>query len=299
MKYIRTESHKLSKREEAALTAPSAVTNAVSWRDDGIFHKKNEVFLDVVEKVHMLISATGAVLSSAIEGSVEMRSLLSGMPDLKLGLNEKGMMEAAGKSARGKSVELEDVKFHQCVRLVEYERDRTINFIPPDGAFTLMRYRVSAPMRPVIEAKAVITKHSHSRVEYSVTVKSMFKKKSTASNVEVIIPVPPDVDSPAFQAELGHKVTYVPDINCIKWIIRSMPGGSAFRMRAHFGLPSVEAEEDDDTWRKPISLKYEIPYFTVSGLTVRYLRVVEKSGYQAQPWVRYITQNGDYQVRMT
>lgn len=30
--------------------------------------------------------------------------------------------------------------------------------------------------------------------------------------------------------------------------------------------------------KKPISVKFEIPYFTVSGLTVRYLKIVEKSG---------------------
>ena len=40
-------------------------------------------------------------------------------------------------------------------------------------------------------------------------------------------------------------------------------------------------------------VKFEIPYFTVSGIQVRYLKIVEKSGYQALPWVRYITQNGD------
>ena len=44
--------------------------------------------------------------------------------------------------------------------------------------------------------------------------------------------------------------------------------------------------------RPPITVKFEIPYFTVSGIQVRYLKVVEKSGYQALPWVRYITQNG-------
>lgn len=44
--------------------------------------------------------------------------------------------------------------------------------------------------------------------------------------------------------------------------------------------------------RPPISIKFEIPYFTVSGIQVRYLKIVEKSGYQALPWVRYITQNG-------
>ena len=45
--------------------------------------------------------------------------------------------------------------------------------------------------------------------------------------------------------------------------------------------------------RAPLTVKFEIPYFTVSGIQVRYLKIVEKSGYQALPWVRYITQNGD------
>lgn len=38
---------------------------------------------------------------------------------------------------------------------------------------------------------------------------------------------------------------------------------------------------------------------SVSGIQVRYLKIIEKSGYQALPWVRYITQNGDYQIRMS
>ena len=29
------------------------------------------------------------------------------------------------------------------------------------------------------------------------------------------------------------------------------------------------------------------------------VQIIEKSGYQALPWVRYITQNGDYQIRMS
>ena len=38
-------------------------------------------------------------------------------------------------------------------------------------------------------------------------------------------------------------------------------------MRAHFGLPSVENEDAEG--RPPISIKFEIPYFTVSGIQVR------------------------------
>lgn len=88
-------------------------------------------------------------------------------------------------------------------------------------------------------------------------------------------------------------------------------------MRAHFQLPSVQSEDLEA--KPPIQVKFEIPYFTTSGIQVgascfsrcppmihgsfdshrqvRYLKIIEKSGYQALPWVRYITQNGDYQIR--
>ena len=59
-------------------------------------------------------------------------------------------------AARGKSIELEDVKFHQCVRLSKFESDRTISFIPPDGDFELMSYRISTPIRPLVWAEAFV-----------------------------------------------------------------------------------------------------------------------------------------------
>uniref|UniRef100_A0A8C5WE31 Adaptor related protein complex 1 subunit mu 1 n=1 Tax=Leptobrachium leishanense TaxID=445787 RepID=A0A8C5WE31_9ANUR len=211
--YITQEGHKL---ETGAPRPPATVTNAVSWRSEGIKYRKNEVFLDVIESVNLLVSANGNVLRSEIVGSIKMRVFLSGMPELRLGLNDKVLFENTGRG-KSKSVELEDVKFHQCVRLSRFENDRTISFIPPDGEFELMSYRLNT-----------------------------------------------------------H-------------------GGKEYLMRAHFGLPSVEAEDKEG--KPPISVKFEIPYFTTSGIQVRYLKIIEKSGYQALPWVRYITQNGDYQLR--
>ena len=40
-------------------------------------------------------------------------------------------------------------------------------------------------------------------------------------------------------------------------------------MRAHFGLPSVQAENVEG--KPPIHVKFEIPYFTTSGIQVRFL----------------------------
>lgn len=64
------------------------------------------------------------------------------MPELKLGLNDKRLFEMTGRTSRGKLIEMEDVKFHQCVRLNKFDAERNITFIPPDGEFDLMTYRV-------------------------------------------------------------------------------------------------------------------------------------------------------------
>jgi AP-1 complex subunit mu len=116
-RYITQESHKL----EVQARPPMAVTNAVSWRSEGIRYRKNEVFLDVVESVNLLVSclflcwrreadeqvnAAGNVIRSEILGAVKMKCYLSGMPELRLGLNDKVMFESTGRGKLRKSVEL-------------------------------------------------------------------------------------------------------------------------------------------------------------------------------------------------
>jgi hypothetical protein len=52
-------------------------------------YKKNEVFLDVVESVNLLVNSNGTVVRSEVMGALKMRTFLSGMPECKLGLNDK------------------------------------------------------------------------------------------------------------------------------------------------------------------------------------------------------------------
>ena len=64
---------------------------------------------------------------------------------------------------------MEDVKFHQCVRLARFENDRTISFIPPDGEFELMSYRLSTPVKPLVWVEAAVSPRissSKSRTEW-------------------------------------------------------------------------------------------------------------------------------------
>lgn len=97
---------------------------------------------------------------------------------------------------------MEDVKFHQCVRLSRFENDRTISFIPPDGEFELMSYRLSTPVKPLIWVEATVESHRGSRVEYIVKCKAQFKRRSTANNVEIWVPVPDDADTPKFRVSV-------------------------------------------------------------------------------------------------
>lgn len=305
--YITQDYYKLVRSTPSHLVQPpNAVTNAVSWRKDGIFYKKNEAFLDVVESINMLINASGQVLNSEILGEVKIKSHLSGMPDLRLGLNDKGIfssssdLEAGEQTANAKGIEMEDIKFHQCVRLSKFENERIITFIPPDGEFTLMSYRLSSAqylMKPLLLVNCKFKVHKHLRIEILCSIRAQIKKKSTANNVEVIIPIPEDADTPKFVPEYGT-VKWIPEKSCVIWKLKTFPGGKQFHMRAELGLPAV-TDPEDILLKKPIKVNFSIPYFTTSGIQVRYLRINEpKLQYQSYPWVRYITQSGDdYTVR--
>jgi AP-1 complex subunit mu len=179
-RYITQESHKL----EIQARPPIAVTNAVSWRSEGIRYRKNEVFLDVIESLNLLVSSTGNVLRSEILGAVKLKCYLSGMPELRLGLNDKVMFETTGRATRGKAIEMEDVKFHQCVRLSRFENDRTISFIPPDGEFELMSYRLNTQVKPLIWVESDVRSHSGSRIEYTLKV-SAAQELITSSSITI------------------------------------------------------------------------------------------------------------------
>lgn len=90
--YITQEGHKIEQ-----VRPPPALTQQVSWRSDGIKYRKNEVFLDVIESVNLLVSSSGNVLRSEINGVIKMRVYLTGMPELRLGLNDKILFETTGR----------------------------------------------------------------------------------------------------------------------------------------------------------------------------------------------------------
>jgi len=281
-------------KENLALT--STMTNTVSWRKEGIRYAVNEAWLDVIEKVDELISSNGNVLSSQINGSVIMKNFLSGMPMVTVGLNDKIVLQNLGKDTTN-SIEMDDLKFHQCVNKKKFENERIIEFIPPDGEFELMSYRLDIQIKPLISVKITINTISETRIEYIAKAKTNFKNRSVANNVSIYIPVPLDIQNATFKTTSGS-VVYLSDREDLLWFIKRFEGQTELDMNCSFQVPTVRIDDTTKHLKRPIQVSFEIPYFTVSGFQVRYMKIVEKSGYEAVPWVRYFTKNGEYNIRI-
>lgn len=166
-----------------------------------------------------------------VDGHIQMRAYLSGTPECKFGLNDKLVID---KNEKGVSdaVELDDCRFHQCVRLNDFDATRTISFIPPDGEFELMRYvllnsfevcthslvryRSTSNVKLPLRITPTVTEIGTSQVQYSVTVKAIFNTKLSATNVVLRIPTPLNTTTVDCKVATG-KAKYVPAENMIVW----------------------------------------------------------------------------------
>ncbi|KAF1874551.1 hypothetical protein Lal_00029978 [Lupinus albus] len=286
--------------DKAVPNATLQVTGAVGWRREGLVYKKNEVFLDIVESVNLLMSSKGSVLRCDVTGKVLMKCFLSGMPDLKLGLNDKiGLEKESELKSRptksGKTIELDDVTFHQCVNLTRFNAEKTVSFVPPDGEFELMKYRITEGVNLPFKVLPTIKELGRTRMEVNVKVKSVFSAKMFALGVVVKIPVPKQTAKTNFTVTSG-KAKYNASIDCLVWKIRKFPGQTESTLSAEVELISTMTEKKSAT-KPPIQMEFQVPMFTASGLRVRFLKVWEKSGYNTVEWVRYITKAGSYEIR--
>ena len=297
------------------------VTGAVPWRRAGLQHKRNELYLDVIEKVDVLVGAGGEVLSGGVQGHVKMRAQLSGMPECKIGLNEKVMMDTELQSgalgpggasraeggqnspalkAGSNQVALDHLRFHQCVRLASFETSREISFIPPEGEFELMSYNVASGFEQPFRVTSQYTPKGRSRADITVTIKGNFVHTLTAYQVIVWVPLPKNTAKVEMSASGGKtKAKYVELQNHrTRWKISEFEGGRQYKFHASIALLPTTAESTRPWEKPPLRLQFQIPMYTSTGLRIRFLKITERSGYQATKWVRYLSQAGNYELRM-
>ncbi|KAG5634983.1 hypothetical protein H0H81_000147, partial [Sphagnurus paluster] len=223
-----------------------------------------------------------------------MRAYLSGTPECKFGLNDKLVIDKSERGV-GDAVELDDCRFHQCVRLNDFDATRTISFIPPDGEFELMRYRSTSNVKLPLRVIPTVNEIGTSQVSYTITVKANFNNKLSATNIVLRIPTPLNTTTADCKVANG-KAKYVPAENVIVWKIPRIQGGSECTFS---GTANLTITTTRQVWaRPPIDVDFQVLMFTASGLIVRFLKVFEKNNYQSVKWVRYLTKaSGSYQIR--
>jgi AP-2 complex subunit mu-1 len=288
-----------SQKLKEALTL---VTGSVSWRAEKIFYKSNEVYIDIVENINLLINKAGEVIKSDILGSVQVKSALSGWPECKFGMNDKLQIAQSKTTSNTKGITIEDIKFHQCVRLSDFNKDRTITFIPPDGLFELMTYRVTEnviiPFKlfcNIIETPTPGNPSVPQSIDLDLNVKALFDRLLFAQDVVIKIQIPKNATNITTNTNLG-KAKHEVDKGAIFWRIKKIFGDKECKLRCEIPLIAVK---DPKPWaRAPISMEYNIPMFTSSGLRVRFLKITEKSGYKPMKWIRYVTKAGEFQYRI-
>jgi AP-2 complex subunit mu-1 len=293
--------------ETAKMT--SAITGARDWRREGIVYKTNQAYIDVLESVNMLVSTTGSVLRHDVSGKIMMRTQLTGMPECKINLNDKliiGRKAPAAKSSSasgaaagpGKTkdgVELEDVTFHRCVQLSKFDADRSITFVPPDGDFELMAYRITDGVRSPFKIIPVVEEQGDTRVIVNLRLSALYGPSLFANNVTITIPTPPNTARVRIITNLG-RAKYEPAKKAIVWRIKRLNGKLELPFQADVEL--IKSTKRRAWSRPPISMDFQVPSYTSSGLTVRSLKVFERSNYTTSKWVRYITRAGSFQFRL-
>jgi AP-2 complex subunit mu-1 len=281
------------------------LTGSVSWRQPGIYYPENEVYIDIIENMNLLISKTGEVIKSEIMGKVSVKALLSGWPECKFGMNDKlqlsqNNVKRAGQPTKG--ISIEDIRFHQCVKLSDYNKDRTITFIPPDGVFELMTYRVNEnviiPFKifcNIIETPTPNNPSIPRHIDLYLNIKTLFDKELFAQEVIIKIPIPKNAANIKCHTNTG-KAKHEIDKCSIYWRVKKLFGEKDYKLKCSIPLIPIS---DPQPWnRAPISMDFNIPMFTASGLRVRYFHIVEKSNYKPLKWIRYVTKAGDFQYRI-
>jgi len=281
-------------------TTPSTATDKpISFARGSGKKQKNEIFVDIFERITVTFNTNGYTLNSQIDGSIQMKSYLSGNPELKLALNED-LVIGANNGTNYSSVRMDDCNFHECVRFDEFENGRALLLYPPDGEFTVLNYRINGEFRCPFRVFPFLESTNLYRQELLIKVRADIPEQNYGGNVVITVPVPEcttNVTSDLGKVP-GQSCEYVANKQEYYWRIKKFQGATEQQIR----LSILLSKQSTESIRKeigPIAMKFEIPMYSVSNVQVKYLRILEDNkSYNPYRWVRYVTRSESYVCRL-
>ncbi|XP_057792098.1 AP-3 complex subunit mu isoform X2 [Salvia miltiorrhiza] len=257
-------------------TLPGATASCVPWRKTDLKHATNEVYVDLVEEMDATINRDGNLVKCEIYGEVQVNSNLSGLPDLTLSFANPSIFN--------------DVRFHPCVRLRPWESNQILSFVPPDGQFKLMSYRVKKLKSTPIYVKPQFTSDSGT-CRISVLVGIRNDPGKSIDNMTVQFRLPPCITSSDLSSNHGA-VNVLADKTC-SWTIGRMPKDKAPSMS---GTLVLETGMDRLHVFPTFQVSFRIMGVALSGLKIDKLDLKNPLS-RPHKGFRALTRGGEFQVR--
>ncbi|KAL6472120.1 hypothetical protein MHYP_G00183080 [Metynnis hypsauchen] len=260
---------------------------------------KNEIFVDVVERLSVVIGSNGVLMKADVEGEIRVKCYLPTCSEMRIGLNEEFSIGRSQLRGYGTAVRVDECSFHQAVKLDEFDTYRILKVCPSQGEQTLMQYQLSdeLPCAPPFRLFPTVEKDYGSRLLIFLKLRCDLPPKSTALNVSVTVPVPKgslslsqELSSPDQTAELQLKN------KAILWSIPRFPGGAQLSALFKVEVPSLSSAPLLEVG--PVSMSFELPKQTCTGLQIRFLRLSPTQPGMSQRWVRYVTHSDSYTIRI-
>ncbi|XP_072514538.1 AP-4 complex subunit mu-1 [Salminus brasiliensis] len=279
--------------------APSAAATRpiMSYRSEQ--GGKNEIFVDVVERLSVVIGSNGALMKADVEGEIRVKCYLPTCSEMRIGLNEEFSIGKSLLRGYGMAVRVDECSFHQAVKLDEFDTYRILKVCPSQGEQTLMQYQLSdeLPCAPPFRLFPTVEKDYGSRLLIFLKLRCDLPPKSTALNVSVTVPVPKgslslsqELSSPDQTADLQLKS------KAILWSIPRFPGGAQLSALFKVEVPGLSSASLLEVG--PVSMSFELPKHTCTGLQIRFLRLSPTQPGLSQRWVRYVTHSDSYTIRI-
>lgn len=284
----------------------TAVTKSVLANEPG-GRRREEIFVDIIEKISVTFSSSGYILTSEIDGTIQMKSYLTGNPEIRIALNEdlnigRGNSIHGYRSSSGSGiVNLDDCNFHESVQLDTFEVDRTLSLVPSEGEFSVMNYRITQEFKPPFRINALIEEAGSLKAEVILKVHAEFPSNLTANTILVQMPLPTYTTRVSFELEpgaVGNTTDFKESSKKLEWGLKKVVGGSVHTLRAKLTF-SQEPHGNITKEAGPVNMTFTIPMHNASGLQVKYLQMARKSdNSKAYRWVRYVTQANSYVARL-
>ncbi|XP_052610088.1 AP-4 complex subunit mu-1 isoform X1 [Peromyscus californicus insignis] len=289
--------------------APSSAASrpVLSSRSDQ--SQKNEVFLDVVERLSVLIASNGSLLKVDVQGEIRLKSFLPSGSEMYIGLTEEFCVGKSELRGYGPGIRVDEVSFHSSVNLDEFESHRILRLQPPQGELTVMRYQLSDDLPSPLPFRlfpSVQWDRGSGRLQIYLKLRCDLPPKSQALNIHLHLPLPrgvvslsQELSSPDQKAELVE--------GALHWDLPRVQGGSQLSGLFQMDVPGSQGPPSHGPSPSapplglgPASLSFELPRHTCSGLQVRFLRLSFSACGSANPhkWVRHLSHSNAYVIRI-